>query len=982
MKKKLEEFFYMLIPQERGDALSAVIGSFLISYFLITRLYFQIYSNEPEITELFSGTSVFKNYYKPGDFLVPRYFIISYLIIFLILSFVINFYKKNKELIRPAHVAVFMALAFLVMKKYFGIDVDAEFYSILAAVPVLILGYWGYSHMNEQERICTDETVDWAISVLFVAYFSVRLCMQILLAFEIVPQKTVKIIYVCGIVAGYIIGMFILCGKKRKRMALTENLYTYFLQIVLAFFPLILFRFPVLYHGEIENFRFAKLQCCTVLAVILNLAYLFIRIYKKKRGFSALTFIIIGAMQIKFQLSLDSVEPINLFHNGELIVPMQQLAMYHKLPFLDFFPIHGICDYYFQFCNQIFLDGNYMSFDMGYYVGSILLCCITAYIYYKCISKASAAILFIVFFSVIGEWYYYFRFIFVLPVLIIFFYKPVRENIFRSIRCYIISSILSIAWYPAIGGVLAISMLPVLLIRCFSKEGKTYFIKLRKRNYRWKQFKSSIPVLGMGMCFVPVFLGIIRYLKENMGISQYFPGDMLSNIVETSVVWRLFWVSDFWSDPALLCFAFFVPILILTIWTFSYHKNRKGKEALGIGIIFSYMICSYTFGTIFAGERSLIVAVVLGAFVGYIILQGRKDMDEKFSSCFLAFGCLIFAISINSFQVIQQQDQYLSYEIIPDDYIKVDGKSMGYTRMGNGFILPEEKETLENIAFVINMICSEDETFMDFSNQSALYSMLGKTTPFSYTCLYHGTGSEIQTKMLKDIQESPPKLVLVSPYWENEGGSVALKNKEIYQYFMRNGYYPYKYQNICFLLASDIQRPDWAEDGTEMFLKAMTTSKLQGLPIVWGNAELSEELKCVESYYEIVNNHSVKINPDGSYKIVGDDPYVVFRVDGEETLYEKGEYLRVHFSCQHLSELEDEQTNISIYFSMQDGGYSENNAISFKAKNGDMLVPLYSLPVWTEYHLNYLRFDVDDERLLNTDFTISYEILTMEGIDQ
>lgn len=975
MRKKVKQVVSLFFPDSHKIAVKVSLSSFFVAYLLTARLYNTIYENQLKISELFSGTSVFKNYYKPGDFMLPRFFLLAFVICFFLFSLSFNVVREKKALHKPVMIFTLMSGAVLGFKKYLGVSTEEELGILLAVFPLWAVNYFGYSSMSEEEKARADKNMDWSVTAQIVMYFAIRLAAQILLVFGAVSETAVEDRLPFVIATAYITGALLTFGKRKKQgwAVKAAKGFTLLPQLLLCLFPLAFWQFSVVYHEELESFSYRKLQIICILTVLALAIYLIVRIFKKRRNFYPLTFIIIGAMQLPYQYSANSFEPINLFHNGELIVPMQQLSRFYELPFLQFFPIHGMCDYYFQFCNQLFLDGKYTSFDMGYYLGSILLCCIAAYIYYKCIPKSSLAMVFIVFFSVIGEWYYYFRFIFVLPIMLLLFHKSVYKDFFKTVKVYIVSSILAIAWYPAIGGTLAVALLPVIVSRGFRQ--KEYFTKLKERKFRIGQYKAGIPVLVMGICFIPFFVGILRYLKENMGISQYFPGDMLRNVVDTSVVWRLFWIENFWNDPALFCFSFVLPLLILTVWAFSKKGNVRGIEAAGIGFVFFYLICSYTFGTIFAGERSLITTVVFLAFSGSLILE--EDWEKSLT---LGICCLVLAASMNTFQVADSQEAHLSYCRIPDDYIQADGEEIGYERMGKGYMKSEEKATLENISFVVNSLCSPDDTYVDFTNQSALYCMLDKKTPFSYTCLYHGTSEETQKKMLEEIKRDPPKVVLVSPCWENEGGSAALKNKEIYQYFMENGYQPYLYENVCFLLSDDIPRPEWASEGMEEFCRSISVSELQGLPLAWGNADLDKEFRPLAGFYEPVDSHSIQME-GGRYRISGGDPYVVFRVDGEETLYAEGEYLKLHFECPYLTGLDDKDTNMTIYFSSENGKYSEKNSIHFKAANGDMLVPLYAYPIWSEYHFNYLRFDVEDERLLNAEFNISYEFAAMEEED-
>lgn len=968
MKKilsKLENYFF---PHGLPDVCKAVLGSFLVAYLLVTRIYYSLYQQQVEMPELFSGTSVFKNYNKPADFLIPRYFIILFVLGFFAISFIINIYNKKRQEIKTVHVFAGICLIFIGVKKYLGADMHQEIIYLMGLVLLIIINEWKSKGNKDTQNICANEKRMEQIAVFhLLVLFAVRLCLQICVQYTQLPEAIFVSYYDIILIAEFCLSAMILIAEKMGKLANLRKTIILLAQAVLCFFPVLFWQFHVVHQGNIHIYKFTKLQIFVVFLILTGLVCLFRQFFVKKELYSFWTFVVIAMMQLPFTLLGGSYETINLFHNGELLVPMQQLDMFHKIPYIDFFPIHGICDYYFQFLNIVLFDGTYGAFSFVFYVGSVLLCGVIAGVFYKCIDRKDFLLIFIVAFSVIGEWYYYFRFVFVLPILLCFFNQQLKSDVFKTIRFYVISSIISIAWYPAIGGTLAIALLPIVLYRCLNQSGRECISSLIKQGEWKKELIRMVPMLVIGVAFIPMFFGILRYLKENMSIANYFPGDQLSSVVESSVVWRIFWAQDFWRDPAFLCFSFMIPMILLAIYVFSKEKHRKRIDALTVIIIFAFMICSYTFGTIFAGERALIVTVVLCAFVGYLIWID----DEQTSK--LLWGCLIFAMTLNSYKGLMDAEQYFQKEEASEAYVQVNGADIGYPHMGISYMSLEEKETMQNIAFVINELCKED-TFVDFTNQPALYLLLGKEEPFSYTSLYHGTGVVAQKNMLAELKESSPHVVLVSPYWHNEGGTVALKHKEIYQYFMNHGYMPYVYNNVCFLTDLDMTDKTWAGAGGEYLMRIFMENNLNGLPITWGDANHGREEITVDSSWEIVNSNSVEYSDAGKLRIVGDDPYVVYNIDGAD-IYEKGEYLKVAFWCDALEEYEENRSNMTVYFSFEDAGYNEAASLTFKIKNGEMLVPLYAYPLWTEMQPDYLRIDINDERLSECEFELTCELV-------
>nr|MBQ8252111.1 hypothetical protein [Lachnospiraceae bacterium] len=956
MKSLLKKISNLFLPGRTSDACISVTGALILTYAFISRLYTSIYDTQVVLPELFTGTSAFKNYYKPADFLIPRYFILGFLIVFLLLSFWINLHRIYAGHISPVFLFCEISAIAYGVKKYFGLADRSELLFLGGLFLLTVLCF----------RKKYDE-LEHLLMLQAVVYFSTRLLLRLAVSFFIISDDTALKYADYLFFAGYLLCILVSLGKSIRILAMARKVISVAGQLILCLFPLTLIRFTHKYYGETFVYKCSSVILPAVLIVLAGATLVIFCTVVKKNEHSSWTFAALGALQIPYIYEVGAFEPINLFHFGELTVPMQQLSMYGKIPYLDFFPIHGMCDYFFQAINQLFLDGSYTSFPFAYHIGSVVLCGIVAYIIYKCIPQKSVALVFILFFTCIGEWYYYFRFIFVLPILLLFFSKPVCEDLFKNIRLYVVSSILSIAWYPAIGGVLAIALLPVLLFRCFSKNGRQQLLSLKEKTIRNTEILRTVPAFILGIAFIPMFIGILRYLKENMGISQFFPGDRLTNSVLSSPAAQIFTIPNIFGDPAVICFSFLVPLMALTIYSVSRKEAKHAPEALTVCTLFCYLICSYTFGTIFAGERALIVTIVLLAFTAYIIWRSQKK------HALIACICIVLAMTVNTSVNLTDADLYIAHNVVPEEYIPADGASMGYENLGNGYMFAEERDTLENFAFVIRNLCPEEETYVDFTNQASLYMMTGKSTPFAYGSLYHGTSDETIYRMLESIEANPPHLVLIAPYWKNEGGTAALKNKEIYQYFMEHEYKPYLYKNVCFLTDLDMSGADWAQSAQDVFHEYVADITLQELPISWANSEKAGTLEPVDSTWELISTNSVTQTEDGSYMITGKDPYLLYKVSGPD-IFKNGEFIKMQFKSDALTALEDPCTNITLYLTSREGFYNPGASLSFTATNGELLIPLYSMPLWTEQNFSYIRLDIEDERLVGARFSVSCEL--------
>ena len=172
----------------------------------------------------------------------------------------------------------------------------------------------------------------------------------------------------------------------------------------------------------------------------------------------------------------------------------------------------------------------------------------------------------------------------------------------------------------------------------------------------------------LGITFIPMFLGIVRYLKENVGISGYFPGDRLYDILISDNN-HLFGLSNPFIDVATIEFSFMAAV-ILIFGMACYYKKSFYVELLITVVVFCYMICSYTFGSIFAGERASIVNVVLLLLLAYVLFQAESKA-KILPACILAS-----ALILNTYDFSDAQKNAISLEQISDQFVKLNGNRM------------------------------------------------------------------------------------------------------------------------------------------------------------------------------------------------------------------------------------------------------------------------------------------------------------------
>ena len=115
--------------------------------------------------------------------------------------------------------------------------------------------------------------------------------------------------------------------------------------------------------------------------------------------------------------------PLEMYHYGELSGPLHQFLSFGTIPYLDTMPIHGVCDYFQAAVWYGLFDGTYATFEPAMIIGCVVIAVITAAVYYWFVDDKLAGLLCILLFSLFGDKYYYVRWAFALPFLLIVFSK-------------------------------------------------------------------------------------------------------------------------------------------------------------------------------------------------------------------------------------------------------------------------------------------------------------------------------------------------------------------------------------------------------------------------------------------------------------------------------------------------------------------------------------------------------------------------------
>mgnify|MGYP004661606545 CR=1 FL=1 len=301
----------------------------------------------------------------------------------------------------------------------------------------------------------------------------------------------------------------------------------------------------------------------------------------------------------------EGIMSVDFFHNGEMALPMQQLMSYHKLPYFDIDPIHGLCDFVYSFFNYLFFDGTYLSQNAGMAVAGIFMAAFLAVVLSCCLDNKQTALLLICLFMPYLTEKAGVRYVMFLAAFLILLNDKVRKNDLWFLWWWVLLCMVAIAYNVSIGASMAVAFLPEVLWRLFMDiRYKKNPLRDMDRRQKRRLLVSWVFLCVMGVCFIPWFLQILRFLHENAGTTLWVNG--------TAVFGEEF--------NGIATFAVFIPYLCILALALS--KNRKAGSAFlsmtcGLFVIFNYTCVRY--------DEALRLAVMAVLFCLIVIAYFYKD---------------------------------------------------------------------------------------------------------------------------------------------------------------------------------------------------------------------------------------------------------------------------------------------------------------------------------------------------------------------
>ena len=866
-----------------------------LSSWLIMRV---LYQRTPQYEEFVTGYTTWTAYYKQGDMTL------AYLVICGI----------------PVFFLVFAVLLRLLSRKFSWLqgsfDRKTEYKESFRI------------HYKRFETVC--------FLLIFSEFLLATVCKLLQMAFPggagewiegIFPVLQLLLLIPIGVIS------YLYC--RRGRTGLMKRAVEWS-QLLLPLCFLWIADYRYLYQGEVVTLYHSQKMwiACGVTAFLLlcfNIAYLYRKRKEEMPGIFPGSFLAL-AVFASYTLPKGTISgtPLEMFHYGELSEPLHQLLNFGTLPYFDTLPIHGICDYFQAAIWYGLFDGTYATFEPAMIIGCVVLAVISAAVCYYAVENKLAALLCVLLFSLLGDKYYYVRWAFAFPFVLIVFSKRVRKDFPKLLWCWTFISILSIAWNSSIGGACALASLPMVLWEGIHEKGYRIFLRLNEKEVRKKILPWYIPLLILGICFIPMFIEILRYIVENSTAMMETIGDILLEELTSPFVWYA-------------TFGFVFSLLAVLI----HLAGKKGEEkkvafyALIFLILFNLIIASYTFVRTQFGERGIIVTTFCNLLL--ILMIFLPSLRKRPSFCTAALTVFLFLCTAASkgSNLLTMPGNVFTVGEIPETYVYAPVEETGIEGLGDIFITEEQKEELMNLDELVNGLCA-DLKFVDMTNQISHYNILDKKNLLPFSSTYNTNNKGLQIRAIEVLKEIQPEIIVVSPAWIHDAGSLSTRNYYLYQYLAAN-YTPCKYENIIFLTNSDEVREQF-EPAYDEFGEIMHIERLNKLPFAWGNEYLEEqETEDLTVDYSLVDTNAEKLGDD-QYLLTAEENYFLYSF-GEKQSGMEIPFLRI--TVEDQSGFGEELSFEGVVYFMDEGeGVQEGHRFIFEGGEGSYLIPLTTSPYW------------------------------------
>lgn len=951
--KKVADYF---APVSAKWTVIAMLLSFFTIFAMITAFGKQWYATLPEYSEFITGVTTFSGYNKQIDIKIVTNVLWALPAMFFLVQAFLRFMITKVEMQREAG-TFFLSIYVLFLLFLFR---GSGEWKVLAGIWLVLLMVYlilSYSKGVELDRIKEF--------VLNAGLFGLAIFSLYLVGVSLI-QRVIDIeafLNVSNLIFGIVLVILVLGYAflySKKELVLERHISFWQIFIPLGIISFLSFQYRYEATGEDITLFYSTIYKYTFsLVVLVCLGYGIYSFIKKKEGVTLPT--VISVACYRSFVKPEGILNVDFFHTGEMSVPWHQLEAYGKIPFRELIPIHGLCDYYYSLINRVFFDGSYIAMNAAMAVGDLFLAMLLASVLYATVQKKEMALLFTYFFMPFMIHGAGIRYIFLFVLFFVLFSSKIRENSLRYLWWFVFLAILAIAWNVSIGGAAAAAFFVGYLLCYLKKVPKQFEVEWKEKRFKKSFFIAWSFLFVFGVSFIPVFMKIVVYLKENSATTWMANG--MEMIEEGNNLGAYFTPAlgvqggvAFWE-----IFGFLIPFLVcilIAITVKSEYLKSCGFEFAVILFVCFLVIINYAFVRFDSGLRAGVISVFFLVVMLYSILQEKickveiKWHNGIYISLFLLAYMLTGASSfmdateiLAKGEVESTMDITIMGQTVEDPIVYVTGDSVGMQNLGAGFIGGNTLQNLKNIQYVLNEELKEDRAYLDMTNAVANYQLLDAKMVLPYTSGYNISNEQMQKNAIALLKEQEVDLILLAPYIRFDEATISLRSPRLYEYFLEVGYEPYVYENVIYMKKGESFLFS-ESNGEEAFAQLMHKEALQMLPSVWGNSEdafayieqvaVQSNVSVMEQVIEHRFMKAMKGDEVDFIEITLPDNEVIQNAINQETV------LSLEFLYKDSEEGAKETVN------QEKNGEEMKRGFRFYLKGQKLLIPVFSSPYWKQ----------------------------------
>jgi len=431
----------------------------------------------------------------------------------------------------------------------------------------------------------------------------------------------------------------------------------------------------------------------------------------------------------------------DLLHQGNRIVPVQQLLEFGKIPFLDYWgaqelPIGGILYSLFNGFNQLEPMLWHDFFNMGVVV-------LIGYYSLKGIFHSRWTFLAFLFLPLLQFTQPYYA----AALLPMAYLKKLLKN--RRLLDYIVfllMALLPFVWMASAGKISIISAIVLLVLSCTSKDDIVKMIKSSAIVFGSAVFMYCILTLLRGESIIDKLILIKAFSSVEFSIGSY------PSIIGNNPLWEI-----------VLTYGLFPLVSLLSIIYVLSRKSKSYKEYVVLFLATANLIASIRTlarHSLVEGFFHMFVVILIFAIIFYIKRLSEFSRYALFSGLSLFF--ILFVPVYDSYVNRSYSGLKLIEGVKPFEFKQFMAGEDRY--IANKGALPNNL-----IKFMDNYL-EEDQTFFEMINAHLLYTFTRKEAPFLHHAVHIIYSEPSQIVYIKQFEKKYndkkiPVVIFDGPWW-------------------------------------------------------------------------------------------------------------------------------------------------------------------------------------------------------------------------